>query len=215
MELEQAIFTRRSIRKYNDTPVDRETIEKIIEAGAWAPSACNVQGWRFIVIDEKKVLNEICENGAAAFLKNVNQAIAVIYDNRTDNVEYNDYIQSDSACIEKMLLMAHSLNVGACWINFLPTKKKLRKILDVPPYYDPIAIISIGYYNQKINERARKFKMNELIYYNRFTGSENNVKGNFKLKIRRIARKCYMLMPVGLKKRVQKILNKNEKKFDN
>lgn len=215
MELEEAIFTRRSIRKYTDKFVEKEIIEKIIEAGTWAPSACNIQGWRFIVVDDKKLLTSIVDNGAATFLKNVNQAIFVLYDNRTDNTEYNDYIQSASACIENMLLMAHGLKVGTCWINFLPNKSKLRKLLNIPSCYDPIAMISLGYYEQKVNERPRKNKNEEIIYWNKFKATEKIKTGKFRLQCKRIVRKIYFLLPVALKKSAEKILNKKEKKFDN
>lgn len=215
MELEQAILTRRSIRTYTDKPVDKEIIEKIINAGIWAPSACNVQGWRFIVIDNKDVLNQIIQNGAAAFLKNVHQAIIVVYDNRTDNNEYSDYIQSAAACIQNMLLMAHSLNVGTCWVNFLPTKKKLRKILGIPACFDPIGLISLGYYDQEINQRPRKYENRDLISWNKFESKENFQGGMTKLRIKRAMRRLYMSLPPGLKKMAAPILDKKEKKFDN
>lgn len=215
MDLNQAIFTRRSVRKYNETPVEKETIKKIIEAGCHAPSACNVQGWHFIVIDDRAIINEILSNGAAAFLKNTRQAIFVVYDNRTDNDEYNDYIQSASACIENMLLMAHSLSVGACWINFLPPKKTVRRILNIPNQYEPIAMISIGYYDQKLNERPRKYTLDQVISWNRFSGTvtENQEKKN--IRLRKIARKIYLHLPVSMKKRLGNLLDKKEKKFDN
>lgn len=215
MELENAILTRRSIRKYTDTPVEKEVIEKIINAGMWAPSACNVQGWRFIVIDDKKLLNDIVDNGAATFLRNVKQAIVIVYDNRTDNTEYNDYIQSASACIENMLLMAHSLSVGTCWVNFLPSKFRLRKLLNIPSGYDPIALISLGYYEQKINERPRKYDAKDIIYWNKFESIQESEGNMFKLRLKRIMRKVYFLLPVTLKKKTNSILDKKEKKFDN
>ncbi len=215
MDIEQTIFQRRSIRKYNEKPVEIEVIKKIIEAGTWAPSACNVQGWRFIVIDDPTVINEILKNGAAAFLKNVRQAILVIYNNQSDNDSYKDYIQSASACIENMLLMAHSYNVGTCWINFLPSKKKLRQILNIPDYFEPIALISLGYYDQKINEYKRKYTVDEIISFNDYEFDDHNLitVSKIKLRLKRLARKIYFLFPY--KNILTKILNKVEKKFNN
>lgn len=216
MELEKAILSRRSIRKYSDRLVEKEVIEQIIEAGIWAPSACDVQGWRFIVIDDKSILNNIVDNGAATFLRNANQAIVVVYDNRSDNVEYSDHIQSASACIENMLLMATSLSVGTCWVNFLPSKSKLRKILQIPSCYDPIALICLGYYDQQINERARKYRKEEIIFWNKFNSTVEVPDGkNITLNIKRLIRKVYFSLPLPLKKRLSSILDKKEKKFDN
>ena len=59
MELQKAIKKRRSIRVFEERPVEKEKIEKIIDAGIQAPSACNVQGWRFIVITDQKIKDEI------------------------------------------------------------------------------------------------------------------------------------------------------------
>lgn len=215
MELETALSERRSIRVYDKNKVvEKEIIEEIIAAGTWAPSACNVQGWKFIVIDDKNIFIEILKSGAATFLKNVSQAIFVIYDNRTDNFEYNDYIQSASACIENMLLKAHSLNVGTCWINNLPEKKRIKKILNIPWNYEPIAMISLGYYSQKVNRRERKYKIEELISYNKYDFPVEKKDSKYrKLQLRRFARKVYYKLP--WKKTALKIAGKFEKKFDN
>ncbi len=215
MDLENAIFGRRSIRFYDKTKmVEEAIIKEIIYAGTWAPSACNVQGWKFIVIDDKNVFDKIIKYGAATFLNSVNQAILVVYDNRTDNMEYMDYIQSAGACIENMLLKAYSLGVGTCWVNNLPEKKKLKKILNIPWNYEPIALISIGYNNQKINERQRKYKIDDLIAFNKFDFSvEKKDNKYYKLKIKRILRKIYYKLPC--KNLLLKFVGKYEKKFDN
>lgn len=212
MELEEAILGRRSIRIYNDKKVEKDILQEIIQAGTWAPSACNIQGWKFIIIDEKKLLGKIVELGSAAFLRNVNQAILVLYDNRTDNLEYSDYIQSGSACIQNILLKAYSLGVGTCWINNLPEKKKLKALLNIPWNEEPIALISVGYYDQKINMRERKHKLEDLIAYNSYTFPKNQ-QHSVKLLLRRFARKIYKKLPC--KKFLFKFASKFEKKFDN
>lgn len=213
MELEQAIHERRAIRKYNDRPVEKEIIIRIIEAGTWAPSACNVQGWKFIVINDVNIIRTIVKMGAATFLNSTKQAIMVLYDNQTDNLEYNDYIQSASACIQNMLLEAHSLGVGTCWVNNLPTKNKLRKLLSIPKQYSPIALISLGYYDQQINKRPRKCEVEENISYNTFDFNVEKKKNSFKLGLKRFARKIYKHLP--FKNTLLRVVGKLEKKFDN
>ena len=151
--------------------------------------------------------------GAATFLNSAKQAILVLYDNQTDNVEYNDYIQSASACIQNMLLKAHSIGVGTCWVNNLPTKNKLRNLLNIPKQYSPIALISLGYYEQQINNRPRKCPVEENVSYNLFDFNVEKKKNPFKLGIKRFARKVYKHLP--FKKVLLKIVGKLEKKFDN
>lgn len=213
MELDQAIRERRSIRKYSTTPVQKEIIHQIIEAGIWAPSACNIQGWKFIVIDEPQLLQQIAQMGAASFLTSVHQAILILYDNQTDNLEYHDYIQSAAACIQNMLLKAHSLKVGTCWINNLPKQNALRKLLAIPKHYSPIALITLGYYDQEINDRPRKYTVEEATSYNKFYSIQSNKKNAVLLSVKRIARRIYHVLPC--KKYLLKIVNRIEKKFDN
>lgn len=213
MELWQAIRTRRSIRKYTDEVVDKETIYKIIEAGSWAPSACNIQGWKFIILDSPEVIKKIYKSGGASFLQNVKQAVVVLYENQTDNIEYQDYVQSAAASIQNMLLMAHSLNIGTCWVNNLPNKRVLRKILNVPFSYDPIALITIGYYDYAPHDRERKYSIRDLVSYNKFDFNIVSSKSRVKVAIKRFCRKIYKILPG--KVLLLKIVGKLEKKFDN
>lgn len=214
MDIKEAIFQRRSIRRYNDTPVSEEEVFDIIEAGMMAPSACNVQGWKFIYIDDTSLFEKIRTGGAAHFIKDASQAILVLYNNQTDNLEYSDYVQSASACIQNMLLMAHSLGIGTCWICHLPAKSYLRKVLGVPHNYDPIALITLGHYDQEVNPRPRKYEAKALVSFNGFS-SDEPVPGRIqpKLALKRFARKVYFKMPA--KHLVKPLLDKLEKKFNN
>lgn len=153
------------------------------------------------------------EHGAASFLKSVSQAILVLYENTTDNLEYHDYIQSAGACIQNMLLEAYSLGIGTCWVNFLPEKSVLRKILHIPKSYDPIALITFGYIVKPMNEMPRKYPIDDLVAYNSFSFAKYKKKPAISLHIKRMLRKLYFKFPC--KRLLVKILNKYEKKFDN
>lgn len=214
MDLDTAIKERRSIRKYIETPVSQGTLREIIQAGVWAPSACNLQQWKFIIIDQEILLRKIYDLGAASFIKDSHQAILVLYNNQTDNTEYSDYIQSASAAIQNMLLKAYSLNVGTCWVNNLPNKKQLRKLMGIPGYYDPIALITLGYYSQKINMRDRKYDLNSQIAYNKFSFPDPGTSKSWAgIHLKRFLRKMYKWMPC--KQVLNPLAEKLEKKFDN
>lgn len=212
MELDAAITGRRSIRKYTDTPVSDDTLRSIIQAGVWAPSACNLQQWKFIIINDSAIFEKLYKMGSASFVKNARQAILVLYNNQTDNVEYSDYIQSASAAIENILLKAHSLHVGTCWVNNLPNKGKLRQLFSIPAGYDPIALVTLGYYEQNAPNRARKYDIDSLIAYNHFSFCETEKRAWWKVYFKRIARKIYKRMP--FKPFLLKFVGKLEKKFD-
>jgi nitroreductase len=172
MELEDAIRNRRSIREYLKKPVEKEKIEKIIKFATWAPSACNNQGWKFVVVEDEKRKKYLAERGVV-HLKDAPVGIFVLYDNRTNNLEYRDYIQSAAAAIQNMHLIAHSLGLGSCWVAHLPSKGRLRKLLDIPWYYDPIALVTIGYYKKHPKAPVRKYNsLTDVLCYNKFNFDE-------------------------------------------
>lgn len=213
MDLDNALKGRRSIRIYDDNLVSDDNIRLLIQAANWAPSACNLQQWKFIVINKTEIFEKMYKLGAASFVKKAKQAILVVYNNQTDNVEYEDYIQSASAAIENMLLKAYSMGIGTCWVNNLPNKKVLRKCFNIPKSYDPIALITLGYYSQVVNLRERKYDLDSLISYNQFEFKEIVNKSWIKVKIKRLARNIYKILPC--KNVLNKFVGKLEKKFDN
>lgn len=181
MDLDKAIVERRSIRKFKKEKVEREKIFQIIEAGMWAPSACNAQGWKFIVVDDTDILRMLHKNNGTPFLRMINQAILVVYDMSLEQVlekdrqnymqaaEYRGGIQSASACIQNMLLKAYSMDVGTCWINLLPEKKIVREIFAIPESYEIVGLVALGYYEQKNVEMPRKHKLDEVVCFNKFS----------------------------------------------
>lgn len=209
MKITENIKSRRSIRHFNDMDVSIETIEKLIEVGIHAPSACNMQDWRFIVIDDDAIKKEIYDLGGAITIRDCPICILVCYDNRTDNVEYKDHIQSASASIQNMLLYANKVKLGACWINQLPTKKQLRKLLSIPKHFDPIAIIAIGYYDNSPKFVPRKYDIKEIYSINTFNFSIPEVSDPKKSRWRRFFRKIYYRMPKFFKKKTRSGVEKD------
>lgn len=218
MDIFETIKKRRSVRIFDGRPIPKEIIEKIIEAGIHAPSNCNTQGWRFIVVDRQDIKDKIYENGGAILIKNAPLGILVTYDNRTKNLEYKDYIQSAAAAMENIFLAATELGVGCCWINHLPTKRKMRKIFNIPTHYSPIGYFIMGYAKKEPGVVARKHKLEEMISYNEFGKNLAVEKINpFWLTTSRTLAKIYYFSPLFLKKMfLNKLLDKYfVKKFEN
>lgn len=218
MDIFEVIKKRRSLRKFTEEPVAKELLERIIEAATYAPSACNNQAWKFIVITEQKIKEKIVEQGGSILIKNAPTGILILYDNRTKNFEYHDDIQSAAAAIENLLLTATALQLGACWICHLPPKNKLKKILNIPNCYSPIAYVLIGYPLTATKEMRRKYNLDEIMAYNKFPASWPVAKRNpliFFLK--KAMLKMYFLLPGWLKKGfINRFLDKYfVKKFDN
>ncbi len=168
MDVMDAIKKRRSVRKFLDKPVEDEKVMRLIEAANWCPTASNMQAYRFIIISDQKLKEELVRIGGASFIKDAPLGILVVYSNETGNIEYQDYIQSASAAIQNILLAACDMGLGTCWICDLPPKERLRELLGIPKNYDPIAYIALGYYDKLPEPAPRKHDIDELISYNSF-----------------------------------------------
>lgn len=213
MELRDAIKRRRSIRRFLNQPVEEDKLMKVIEAGMWAPSACNMQSWKFIAIDKEEIKHKLTDLGAAAFVRYAPLVIIVLYDNRTANVEYHDHIQSAAAAIENMLLTATSLGLGTCWVAQLPAKERVRQLLKIPHLYDPVACIVMGYPAVEPKPVARKEFPETAVSYNEFSGitGKQNI---LKIILKRILLKIFYWLPVKLKKGINNFVDKHfVKKF--
>jgi len=167
----EAIRTRRSVRQFRGQPVEDAKINRVIEAGRWAPSACNIQGAIFIVVKDEKRKKSLVEAGIGK-LKNTPVGIFVLYDSRTNNREYSDHIQSGAAAVQNMLLTAHALGLGAVWICDLPPQKRMRELLGYPWYYTTIALIRLGYPSAEPRGVKRKHSLEEVCHFESFRVEE-------------------------------------------
>lgn len=202
MDFFSLIKTRRSVRVFQEKKIEKETIKKIIEMATYAPSACNIQGWRFIIVNDQRKKEEIVNRGGSINIKKAPLGILVLYDNRTKNTEYSDHIQSASAAIQNLLLSVHYLGLGACWICHLPPQNQLRKLFKIPKTLSPIAYLTIGYKKKEPAAMPRKHDLNRIISYNTFFSDIPSENINpLKLFFLRTLMKIYFLIPDWLKKR--------------
>jgi len=169
MDALTAIQTRRSVRKYREGKVSDELINKILEAGMNAPSAGNEQPWHFIVIKDRKILNEIPKfSPYAGMVKQADFAILVCGDIKLEKYE-GYWVQDCSAATQNILLSAHALGLGAVWTGVYPREdrvKGFRKQLNIPDDVTPFAFIPVGYPAEETvaSDRFRK----ERVHYERW-----------------------------------------------
>ena len=165
METLEAIHNRRSIRKYTDQPVSDDLIEKILRAGMMAPSAGNQQPWQFIVIRDRKKLEEIsARHPYADMAKSAQVGIVVCGDMKLAARHNPFWVQDVSACTENMLLTIHDLGLGGVWISSYPIENRIKLFCDVcllPDHVIPLAFIPIGYPAEKIRTQDR-FKKDRI-----------------------------------------------------
>ena len=144
MDVLEVIKTRRSIRRYTGDLIPEEDINKILEAGRWAPSADNSQPWKFVVLRSlemrKKLAGTLPWGG---FLSQAALGIAVVIDETVSTHAAED----GAAATQNMLLEAHSLGLGACWIGTYGSahEASAKKVLKVPGDKRLLSVIAIGY----------------------------------------------------------------------
>jgi len=214
MTILELIEKRRSVRSFKPDSISHEDLIAILKAGQMAPSACDLQGWHFIIITDALIKMKLVDMGAAIFIKNAPVGILVLYDNRTQNIEYMDHIQSASAAIQNILLAAGERNIGSCWVCQLPPKEQIRKLINIPAHLDPIAYIVLGYHDIHPKSRPRKQEIESVISFNGYSQTENVPLSRLNIALRRFLIRIYFSLPVSLRKKIYPIIDsKFTKKF--
>jgi len=154
------IFGRRSIRAYSPQAVSDEAVQKLLEAAMAAPSAAATDPWRFVVVRNRDMLLRIAD--ALPYGKMVGSAalgMVVCGDLEAAHDHQLSYLLQDcSAAIENLLLCAHVLGLGACWLGVHPREqrvKDLQEILKLQVSLIPVACIAIGYPAETKEPRTR------------------------------------------------------------
>lgn len=146
MDLLELIQTRRSVRKYTGEPVSDMHIDTILEAGRWAPSGLNNQPWRFAVIRSKEIKKRLAAaTKYSTIVLGADTLIAVFLDRLVIYDKTKD-AQAVGACIQNMLLQAHGMGLGACWLGQILAKaEQVREALGAPESYELMAVVAIGH----------------------------------------------------------------------
>jgi len=154
------IFGRRSIRAYAPGEVSEAAITQLLQAAMAAPSAAAKDPWRFVVVKKREALAKIA--AALPFGEMLAQAsvgFVVCGDlDATHDRQLSYLIQDCSAAIENLLLSAHALGLGGCWLGVHPREERVQKLKDIlglPPSVIPIAAVAIGLPAEKKEPRTR------------------------------------------------------------
>jgi len=152
MDILEAIFTRRSIRRFTGEPVGEDHLKLLMKAGFSAPSAHNFQPRNFVVVRDKNILEAIAEaHPYAKMLPQAGCGIIVCGDKKKQGS--TSFILEDcSASIENMLLAAHGIGLGAVWCALYPVKqviKTVTKFLNLPSNIIPVGMVVVGHKNEE------------------------------------------------------------------
>jgi nitroreductase len=173
------IISRQSDRKYSDRPVEREKLDRIIEAGRMAPSACNAQPWKFILVTDHDLIVRIAEAASAkligmnSFVARANAIIVIVREKPNlsskvgATIKNKDYSLIDiGIATENVCLQAKAEGIGSCIIGWFD-ENELRKILSIPKLKRVELIITLGYSLSEQREKKRK-SLEEIVSYNKY-----------------------------------------------
>jgi nitroreductase len=155
MDVFEAIQERRSIRTYTDKPVEREKIEKILEAGRLAPSARNSEPWHFIVVTNAEKRKTFSKGLNAKF---VSQAPSVIVACGDKKASADWYAVDVSLAVENMILTAINKGLGTCCVGSF-NEKDVMEILKIPDNYEIIVMLAIGYAGEKLDLSSKLLRL--------------------------------------------------------
>jgi len=168
MDVLGAIRKRYSCRSYAGRPVEREKLECILNAARLAPSAKNLQDWRFVVVTDGQKRRRLAE--AANNQMFVAQAPAVIV-----ACSNSDYVMrcgqavgpiDVAIALEHVALEAAELGLGTCWIgSFYP--EKVREVLEIPPEIAVIELMTVGYPADQPRQ-AKRLPLERIVCYERW-----------------------------------------------
>ncbi len=185
MELIEALTNRRSVRSYTSKKVDNTIIQELLQAAVQAPSAMNAQPWAFAIIQDNVLLKEYSDQAKRLLLTSINKTPELskykpLFENPDFNIFYNAQSlilifakneglhSAEDCCLaaQNLMLTAHSLGLGTCWIGFARPYFNLPEVqtqLGIPSGYEVVAPIIIGY--PQINPPAALKKDPEILFW--------------------------------------------------
>lgn len=150
MDLIDVMLKRRSTRKFNDKPVTKEELDKILQAALLAPTSMNRKPCNFMVVERKETLEELSKSKdhGAGLINGADKAIVVV----ADSLIADTWIEDSSIALTHMHLMATELGLGSCWVQIHLRKRDgrdseelVRDILKIDDHYRIVGILALGH----------------------------------------------------------------------
>lgn len=173
MDVFTCCMTRRSCRKYLSKPVEFEKLGVMVEAACHAPSAGNLQHWKFVLVTDSDMISKIADFAYQQYwIKTAPALIAAcslyerperFYGKRGSQLYA---IQSVAAAIENMLLTATAMGLGTCWVGGF-FEERVKDLLKVPSNVNLHALITVGYPDEEPTEKDVA-PLNSSVFFNEY-----------------------------------------------
>ncbi len=161
MKFNEVIETRRSIRKYKNTPISKEKINKILEAARIAPSAGHRQPWHFIVVENKETIKKLAKREWAA------EAPVMIVGLADQEVSPRWCINDLGIAFEHIVLAATDLGLGTCWMGQSKREELVKSLLDIPDKFRVIALTPLGVSDETPDSKDRK-SLDDIVSWEKY-----------------------------------------------
>ena len=163
----EALYGRRSIRRFRPDPVPRELIDQVMHAGVWAPSSCNYQMWDLVAVDDPKLNAKLAARSTQMGNAPVN--IVVSYGRDFSEENYAN-IQSASALIQNMSLAAQVLGLGTFWITQTGGVDEVAHLVGLPKDRMVVAVVALGYPKTIPSKGPKRRPLDQVTHYNHYAG---------------------------------------------
>jgi len=177
--LQKILRGRRSIRRYLPTPVEPEKVRACLEAARIAPSANNVQPWRFVVVDEPGLKDKLAAEAFSGIYAGAKFAAkapvilvllakpggaAVRLGSKIQGVPF--YLLDMGIAGEHVVLQAEELGLSTCWMGWFDYRKA-RKVLGIPGAFKLVAVMPLGYAETRPTREPPRKSFEEIVGFNR------------------------------------------------
>ena len=148
MTVSEAMRARKSVRAFADKAVEREKLERVLDAGRLAPSASNRQEWRFVVVTAEKTRAQLAEAPVVI-------VACAETDHHVMSCGHLSFLIDVAIAVDHITLAATAEGLGTCWIGAFDPEK-VRSVLDIPSEIEVVELLPLGYpADPKIAEKRR------------------------------------------------------------
>ena len=215
-KLFEIIRTRRSIRKYKEKAVPWDNVVEILQAAKYAPFAGNILNCKFVVVKNEEKRKAIAEASVQQYwMQDAPIHIVVVGEPEKAERYYGTRgarlytIQGAAAAVQNMLLTAHSLGLGACWVGAFD-EEEIRRICNLPEHVNVQAVVTVGYADEDPTPPP-KYRIEHIMFFEKWWGRMEGPKtglGYWSPPIEKAVRHAHK----HIKKHIEKIKGKFKKK---
>jgi nitroreductase len=169
----EAIEKRYSVRHYKGRPVGQRKLAELLEAARLAPSGCNLQPWKLVVVRDRAMIQSMVHAiGGQQFVEQAPVLIVACINGEGYNIgdRFDGAVIDIAIALDHMTLQAASMGLGTCWLGNYDDNE-VRALLGIPSENPVVAILALGYPDESHPHQPRPRKaLDELVCWEKFTG---------------------------------------------